>query len=50
MIWNIDSCSLGNPGTYDVFQECMTPFFESKSDYESCVSTLENRLKLMLEE
>lgn len=47
---NVGDAQITNSEIEQMMMESLTPYFEDKSSYEACVKTLENKIKLYLNE
>jgi multiple sugar transport system substrate-binding protein len=47
---NVDEVRILDTDLDKLIQECMTPYFEDKSSYDSALKTLENKVKLYINE
>ncbi|ADZ19715.1 Sugar-binding periplasmic protein [Clostridium acetobutylicum EA 2018] len=47
---NIDEVRILDTNVDKLIKECMTPYFENKSSYDSALKTLENKVKLYINE
>ena len=47
---NVENAQITNYEVEQMIMECLTPYFEDKSSYETCVKALENKIKLYLNE
>jgi multiple sugar transport system substrate-binding protein len=47
---NVGDAQITNYEVEQMMMECLTPYFEDKSSYETCVIALENKIKLYLNE
>lgn len=47
---NVGDAQITNYEVEQMMMECLTPYFEDKSSYETCIKTLENKIKLYLNE
>jgi multiple sugar transport system substrate-binding protein len=50
IVANVGDAQIINYEVEQMMTECLTPYFEDKSSYEACVKTLENKIKLYINE